>query len=205
MSRLRIFVLTIGVATCFGLLSEPLFAQRGNILEGIGRTLLDEAINGGRRQPPGNSTPPKPQYQQQQAPGESGRTPGSSPYGGTWGNIIQPQPRPQPRPVVNPQPRIQPRTYPPINSRSFDTYYYPPPKQSGSYPNQPSDQQLYPNQSTYPNQPSPTYYPQQQASNGPIKITFPKTQQGTCSFSIISGSSEHPRTMNPGQMQRLEG
>lgn len=207
----RFLATTIGVAMCLGLLVQPVQAQR-SFIENLGRNLLNEAVNGNRRQPPGTSpqpTQPRPR-QAQQIPNESGKTPGSDPYGGHWGNIIQPQPtpRPQPRPQPNITPQPQPRSYPPIDRRAhppgsswkFDTYQYPPNSSGGHFERHPPYQDLTPSA----NQPR-TYYAPQTSSTGPIKIKFPSTQSGICEFAIVSGSSEFPRSMNPGEMQQLEG
>lgn len=102
------------------------------------------------------------------------------------------------------------------------------PPSSGFRPSQgwenfrPNTTEYFPERGRRYNQPQPQTQPETRYRSGdeyrseppvlretvvqqPIKISFRRTQSGTCDFTLISGSSEFARTLKPGQMQPLKG
>ena len=232
MSKRNLLTLSITMAALLLLGPSHVHAQRrgGGIFESIGRELLNQAINGpsssARAQPSrgtfpnGKPIPPGFQggaaYGGTSAPGEAGSTPSQNPFAGVLGQALmnQQRQRTQPRPQYTYQ-QQQPRPQYTYQQQQRSTTYYRQPQQTYSQPVttyqvQPTTYHSQPT-TTY-SQPTTTYRSQpkvtstvQTVSAAPMKVTFPKTEVGNCSFTLLSGSTSYARNLSPGHMQKLDG
>jgi len=190
-----------------GFLNE-LGRQLGNQVEREIRGRINPPSNGGSRTNPG--TGPQPGAQGMSIPGESGRQNNGGgafdggdffgpPSGGTGPRIIPPrliQPR-QGRRTVDPQP------------------IYRPPGNAQPMTPQTTPQRTYP-QTTIPRQgysesdpagvmsiPPPRAAVLPAVSNQEFRIRCPKDLSSSVSYQLVSGQSEYPFTMTPGQIHKI--
>lgn len=207
LNRQQIFSLLLALTAMLAVAPGSANAQRG-LLQNLGREILNQAVGGqppARRSPPPGESPPRGSYSPNQVPGESGQSKSQDPLGGMLRELIQgrPQPQPQPRPQPQPQPRPQPRPQPWPQPQP-----QPQPRPWNPQPQpviQRGTTEIYSSNSISTAAKSPPSLPAEVGNGLPLKVTFPKTQAGFCSFTLINGGREFRRTLNPGQMQPLDG
>lgn len=89
---------------------------------------------------------------------------------------------------------------PPPNSRPPTTEYFP--ERNRRYVQPQPDPRYQPAETIIRTEPPVL---RERVVEQPIKISFRRTQAGTCDFTLISGDSEFGRSLKPGQMQPLKG
>lgn len=178
MSVPRVILILLATNSIALIGSRTAQAQR-NIFRDVIREGANQILNNGQgnaqNQPPGGE-PPK--AMRSAIPGESGRDSGGNGFDRTEGWIpIQPTPQPQP---YQPQPQpYQPQPQP----------YQPQPYQPDSYRSQRYSE-------------PPTLV---DPANGlPLKITVPKAENGSISYTLITPSREIPLSLNSGYSQNLK-
>ncbi len=191
--RITLTLLAIASFTMLG--ASTAEAQR-NIFRDVIREGANQILNNPQGVAPGQPpTSDQPKTMRSLAPSESGRDSGGAGFdrtdgGGGW-IPVQPGTQTQPFP---PQTQPQPYQPQPYQTQPYPSQLYQQPYQVQPYPADPQYSQSY-------SEPPLLVEP----GNGePLKISVPKSEDGSISYTLITPTREIPLSLNPGYSQNLK-